>query len=184
MNWRIKGIVQKALSLLPGGSALNNRMQLRLGGLRDFEKVVDTKVQADWLVFADHLRKLRVPIEGKRLLEIGTGWYPTLPACFAIAGAASCLTFDVRRLLDWDLTRRMLLRLERHLPEMAARLDASESELRERWERLCAAAISRSSFASAASTIARRRTLRRRRCRRRASTSFSPTACSSTCPVR
>ncbi len=139
MNWRIKGIVQKALSLLPGGSALNNRMQLRLGGLRDFEKVVDTKVQADWLVFADHLQKLRIPIEGKRLLEIGTGWYPTLPACFAIAGAAGCLTFDVRRLLDWDLTRRMLLRLERHLPEMAGKLAASESVLRQRWERICAA---------------------------------------------
>lgn len=139
MNWRIKGIVQKALALLPGGSVLNNRMQLRLGGLRDFEKNVDTKVQADWLVFVDHLRKLRIPMEGKRLLEIGTGWYPTLPACFAIAGASSCLTFDVRRLLDWGLTRRMLLRLEKHLPEMAAKADASESGFRERWARIVAA---------------------------------------------
>ena len=146
MNWRVKGVVQKALSVLPGGSTLNNLMQLRLGGLRDFEKVVDTKVRADWLVFADHLRKLRISIEGRRMLEIGTGWYPTLPACFAIAGAATCLTFDVRRLLNWQLTQRMLLRLERHLSEMAARAGASEGGFRDRWERLVAARDSEDFF--------------------------------------
>jgi SAM-dependent methyltransferase len=139
MNWRIKGIIQKTLSVTPGGSAINNRLQLKLGGLRNFERSVDSKVCDDWFVFLDHLRKIQFPIEGHRFLEIGTGWYPTLPTCFAIAGAQSCLTFDVKRLLDWNLTRRMLRRLEVHLPEMASRAGGSEPVFRDRWTRLMTA---------------------------------------------
>jgi hypothetical protein len=36
-------------------------------------------------------------IRGARLIEIGTGWHPAPPLCFALAGAGSIATFDIVR---------------------------------------------------------------------------------------
>jgi SAM-dependent methyltransferase len=119
MNWRIKGVVQKTLAALPGGLAVNDLLQRTVGGLRHFEKNVATKVNADWVVLAGHMRELGVPLAGQRYLEIGTGWYPTLPACFQLAGAAEVISFDLERHLNGRLTERMWRALEAHLPAIA-----------------------------------------------------------------
>lgn len=111
-------------------------MQLRMGGLRQFERNVDTKVIGDWLVLATHMKELGIPVEGRVFLEVGTGWYPTLPVCFHLAGAARCHTVDLHRLMDWNLARRMLSRLEQHLPAIAAQLSLDEPTLRDRLARL------------------------------------------------
>src|SRR5258707_7948134 len=116
MNWRIKGVAQTVLSVTPGGRTINDFLQRTLGSLRDFESNVDGKVTGDWLVFASYLRELGLRPAGMDFLEIGTGWYPTLPLCFHLAGARSCQTFDLHRHLNWGMTSRMLRRLEVHLP--------------------------------------------------------------------
>lgn len=136
MDWRVKGIVQKVLSVTPGGSRLNSAMQLRMGGLRQFDRNVDTKVCGDWLVLASHMKRLGIPMEGRVFVEVGTGWYPTLPVCFHLVGARRCHTVDLHRLMNWDLTRRMLARLEHHLPAIAAELEVDEQNLRVRLARL------------------------------------------------
>jgi len=136
VDWRIKGIIQKVLSAMPGGSALNSAMQLRMGGLRQFDRNVDTKVIGDWLVLASHMKELGIPIEGRVFVEVGTGWYPTLPVCFHLAGAARCHTVDLHRHMNWELARRMLARLEQHLPAIAAQLVLDEQTLRDRLARL------------------------------------------------
>lgn len=136
MDWRVKGIIQKVLSAVPGGSRLNSAMQLRMGGLRQFDRNVDTKVIGDWLVLASHMKELGIPIEGRVFVEVGTGWYPTLPVCFHLVGAARCHTMDLHRLMNWDLTRRMLVRLEQHLPAIATHLGLDEQNLRDRLARL------------------------------------------------
>lgn len=136
MDWRIKGIIQKILSVTPGGSALNSAMQLRMGGLRQFDRNVDTKVIGDWLVLATHMKNLGIPIEGRVFVEVGTGWYPTLPVCFFLAGASRCHTVDLHRLMDWGLAQRMLARLEMHLPAIATQLGLDEQALRDRLARL------------------------------------------------
>ncbi|MEP7311043.1 MAG: methyltransferase domain-containing protein [Pseudomonadota bacterium] len=133
MDWRVKGAIQKLLCVVPGGKRLNSRLQLRVGGLRRFESNVDTKVVNDWLVLVNHMRELAIPIQGRSFIEMGTGWYPTLPVCYAIAGAARCYTYDLNRLMDWPLTRRMLARLEQHLPRIATALNEDERVLRDRW---------------------------------------------------
>jgi len=120
MNWRIKGVVQKALSTIPGGTALNDVLQRTVGGLRNFEQNVATKVNGDWVVLAGHMRELGVPLAGKRYMEIGTGWYPTLPVCFQLAGAAEVISYDLQRHLNERLTERMWRALEAHLPAIAA----------------------------------------------------------------
>jgi SAM-dependent methyltransferase len=132
MDWRVKGLVQKVLALVPGGQHINSLLQLRLGGLKNLEGNVDTKVKADWLVLLDHLQRLSSPLEGCRYVEIGTGWYPTLPVCFYLVGGAKCYTYDLSRLLDLRLTKRMLVRLGSHLPEIAAKTGVTQHLLRER----------------------------------------------------
>jgi hypothetical protein len=120
MNWRIKGVVQRVLSVTPGGCTINDCLQRTLGSLRDFESNVDCKVTGDWLVFEEYLQELGLRPAGMDFLEIGTGWYPTLPICFYLAGARSCQSFDLTRHLHWGMTVRMLRRLEVHLPAIAA----------------------------------------------------------------
>ncbi|MEI6084993.1 MAG: class I SAM-dependent methyltransferase [Verrucomicrobiota bacterium] len=120
MNWRIKGVVQKTLAAVPGGLALNDALQRTVGGLRNFEQNVATKVNCDWVVLAGHMRELGVPVAGQRYMEIGTGWYPTLPVCFQLAGATEVISYDLERHLNARLTERMWRALEAHLPAIAA----------------------------------------------------------------
>ena len=114
MNWRIKGIVQKILSHAPGGMMLNDLLQRHAGDLRNFEDHVRRKL-VDWEILVSHSSQLGMPIAGTRLAEIGTGWFPTLPLCYALAGARSCETFDLTRHMHAGLTFRMLAALEPHL---------------------------------------------------------------------
>ena len=116
MNWRIKGVIQKALSGLPGGLALNDALQRTVGGLRNFDQNVATKITNDWLVFVQHLRELGHRPAGLRFMEIGTGWYPTLPVCWHLAGASQVITFDLQRHLNQRLTERMLRVVGAQLP--------------------------------------------------------------------
>jgi SAM-dependent methyltransferase len=139
MNWRIKGVIQKALSVLPAGQRLNTIMQWRVGGLRQFDRNVEVKVINDWAVLAAHLHELAVPMAGRTFMEVGTGWYPTLPVCFALAGVSRCVTFDVSRLLDWQLTQRMLHCLQPLLPRIADAARVDQSIVTSRWEKFAAA---------------------------------------------
>lgn len=118
MNWRIKGVLQKLLSVAPGGVRINDLLQQTVGGLRNFESNVATKV-SDWAILADHMTQLGMPLQGRRYLEIGTGWFPTLPVCFSLGGAEHCATFDLVHHLNPRLTTRMLTLLSSHLPAIA-----------------------------------------------------------------
>ena len=40
MHWRLKGLLQQALSLVPGGVAVNSLLQRTVGGRRDVAAVV------------------------------------------------------------------------------------------------------------------------------------------------
>jgi SAM-dependent methyltransferase len=134
MNWRIKGIVQKALSTAPGGVRVNDLLQRTAGGLRNIEATVDSKVVDDWIVLARQLRELGVQIPGAELVEVGTGWFPVLPLCFAFAGVRTCHTFDVTRHLDARLTRRAIARLRVHLPRIAETAGVSIEQVQARYD--------------------------------------------------
>lgn len=134
MNWRVKGIVQKALSAAPGGSRVNDLLQRSAGELRNVDAAVDSKVIHDWIVLARLLRELNVPIADAVLVEVGTGWCPVLPLCFALAGARTCHTFDVERHLDTQLTRRAIARLGVHLHHIADAAGVGVEEVRRRYE--------------------------------------------------
>src|SRR6185312_16159963 len=86
MDWRTKGMLQKVLGVMPGGAAVHYQLQRRFGGLRDFDREFDIKID-DWRLMANQLREVGVPVAGARLFEIGSGWYPTFPLCCFLAGA-------------------------------------------------------------------------------------------------
>ncbi len=119
MHWRIKGILQKTLSHVPFGMRANDLLRHFLGGRRRLDREIRTKVEADWLVLVGHMHRLGLPVAGRDFLEIGTGWYPTLPVCYVLAGARRCQTYDLSRHLDERMTFRMVEALADHLPAIA-----------------------------------------------------------------
>jgi hypothetical protein len=115
VNWKIKGYTQKLLSVVPLGKRVNDALQRTVGGLRNFDHNVEFKV-ADWSYLAGHLGELGISPAGLRYLEIGTGWFPTLPLCWSLAGARSVVTYDLTRHLSRKLTFKLLAALESRLP--------------------------------------------------------------------
>jgi len=120
MHWRLKALLQKGLSRIPGGETAHYALQRRFGGLRDFSGEFDSKIE-DWSLMMGYLQRVGSSIRGARLLEVGTGWYPTFPWCCYLGGAASIVTIDLVPLLKEDLVRQSVDLLERHLPLIADR---------------------------------------------------------------
>lgn len=138
MHWRLKGLAQKVLGVLPGGDALHYRLQRRMGGLRDFRKEFDSKVQ-DWSIMTGHLRDAGLSMQGARCFELGTGWYPTFPFACLLAGAARIDTFDLNPHLKPDLVRACILGLGDHLDAIAHAAGVDRNDVADRHARLLAA---------------------------------------------
>ena len=135
MHWRIKGVVQKVLGVLPGGTLLHYGLQRRFGGLRDFEREFACKVD-DWSIMTRHLRDAGQSIGGACLVEIGTGWYPTFPLACYLAGARAVETFDLNRHLRPELTARCIALLADRLDDIAIASGAAIEEVRRRYAAL------------------------------------------------
>ena len=135
MDWRVKGIIQKTLSVTPGGVAVNDWLQKTVGTNRNFDGQLDSKVE-DWAIFLTHTDRLSVPVQGLRIMEVGTGWFPTLPVCYSLAGVARCITYDLNRHLNAGLTLRMLAGLERHLDKIATSGGIPAEQVRAKYSRL------------------------------------------------
>ena len=135
LNWRVKGLIQKGLSVTPGGVRINTHLQHVLGGRRDFDSHLADKIY-DWSLSIGYLNRVNFQIRGARIMEIGTGWHPSLPICFALAGAGSIATFDLTRLLDEALTFRLLDSLEKHVPQIADLAKDSEAAIHARLNEL------------------------------------------------
>ncbi len=139
MHWKVKGVVQGILSHLPFGSAVNDQLQLMLGERRHLKQHVHAKVVQDWCVHVGNLRAEGARISGKELLELGTGWLPVLPVCFALAGASRCHSFDLDRKLDLRRVTALLPLLEPLLPQIAEASGELLAEVQDRFDYLRAA---------------------------------------------
>ena len=122
VDWRVKGTVQKVLGYVPGGSRIHLQLQRRVGGLRDFGRECDLRVD-DWAVMVRHLRSAGVDIRGSTMLETGTGWFPTLALCNYLAGVGHMYTFDRERLVERDMLVLLADRLAAHVSLIARESD-------------------------------------------------------------
>ncbi|WP_242103811.1 class I SAM-dependent methyltransferase [Lysobacter sp. M2-1] len=138
MHWRLKGLVQKTLGVVPGGEALHYRLQRRYGGLQNFRKELATKVE-DWQIMVRHLRDARMPISGSHFFEIGTGWYPTFPFALYLAGARRITTYDLNHHLQDDLVRAAVQELGGFLKAIAEDGGSQLADVEARYRKLAAA---------------------------------------------
>lgn len=138
MHWRIKGLAQKVLGVMPAGDKLHYRMQRGFGGLRDFSRELAVKVE-DWQIMIGHLRSAGVAMDRARFFEIGTGWYPTFPFALYLAGARRVTTYDLTRHLQMGLVHQAIAELSGFLDVIAATSGADPMAVRDRHQRLQAA---------------------------------------------
>lgn len=135
-HWKVKGIIQKALSVAPGGARVNDVLQRRLGDLRDFDDNIRIKVE-NWRGLMSYLAKVgAADLAGTQIMEIGSGWYPTVPLCFSLAGVRSCHTVDISRHMSAELVFRMYRAVERHLDLIGAVSGCAPQTIRARYESL------------------------------------------------
>ena len=135
MNWKTKAHIQRTLSALPGGMVVNDLLQ-RLGSYRNPDAAVDRTVVKDWLVQAQYFNEIGRSIRGLHMVEIGTGWMPVFPVCYALAGAETCITYDLYDHLSEARTLSMLQRLRVHIPAIAKASSISVGEVQARYEQL------------------------------------------------
>jgi hypothetical protein len=133
MNWKTKAHIQRTLSALPGGMVVNDLLQ-RLGSYRNPDAAVDRTVVKDWLVQAQYFNEMGRSIRGLHMVEIGTGWMPVFPICYALAGAERCITYDLYDHLSEARTLRMIERLRIHILAIAKASSTSVADVQARYE--------------------------------------------------
>lgn len=133
MDWRVKALVQGTLSRLPMGESVNDWLQRLAGGRKDMDQHIRSKVRDDWLVHMENLRSLSFSVQGRDMMEIGSGWLPVMPLCFALAGVRRCYTLDLNRHLRPEAVVQALRGLEPYLAEIAGAAGIPEATVRERW---------------------------------------------------
>ena len=183
MDWRLKGAIQKLLGYVPAGDRIHYWLQRNGGGLTDFARECDIKMD-DWRLMIGHLRAAKIPVAGTRFLEMGTGWYPTFPFALYLGGAASVETLDLNRHLKPDRVRALVARLAEHVPQIARETEPARGRRRRRPARAGrrdrGRGLGRGRHRRRGPLPRARRRQRDTGCRRRRSTSSSRTASSST----
>ena len=135
MHWKLKGGLQKILGVIPTGDRLHYLLQRRFGGLREFEREFSIKID-DWRIMLERLRENGVSIVGKRLFEVGTGWYPTFPLACYLAGAARVTTVDLNRHLKPALVLACAEQLGKSIALISTVVGIDEEIVRARYTRL------------------------------------------------
>ena len=136
MDWRLKALAQGALAHLPGGSRLNDVLQKSVGGRRNAGEHIDSKFEDDWIIHMSYLSKLGYDVQGRHLLEVGTGWLPVMPLCFVLAGVSEVTTIDLNRHLQFDSIRPALEHLRIHLEAIARASGRDFESVEQRWSTL------------------------------------------------
>jgi Methyltransferase domain len=105
-HWLLKAMVQKALSILPGGRIGNTLLQQHLTKSQELN---DARFELALQRCRKHLESyfaIRGHSQGGfSVLELGTGWYPLIPIGMYLCGASDIWTFDVEPLLSPERTR-------------------------------------------------------------------------------
>ena len=96
MKWQLKLIKNYAIALLP----MQRTLRTFKRRLWPYPAALDDQTLEQGLRQIEMLRAAGISLAGKVVLELGTGWKPTIPFLFMLAGCREVLLVDSQRLLD------------------------------------------------------------------------------------
>ncbi len=108
-HWLVKSLAQRGISWLPRNHVWNEFFQERVTrSLRLDYAAFCTRLEEGHRIL-DELSKLHPEgIARVRMLELGTGWFPTIPVALFLCGAEEVWTFDIVPLLRRRRLKRMV----------------------------------------------------------------------------
>jgi SAM-dependent methyltransferase len=132
MNWLAKALVQKSLSIVPGGGVLNDMLQdLRVSKKVRVQRLFEQKLLRARPVI-DFYNSSGKKFENITMLEVGTGWVPTFPIILSLIGMKRIVTIDHVPHLDFGLALDSLELIESRLNDISFLSSVPTSLLEER----------------------------------------------------
>lgn len=107
-NWIIKSAVQRVISWLPHSQYWNGLLQTCITKSTTLTPSMFEDRLRECRRFLNAFRGRNPDVSGFRALEIGTGWYPTIPVGLYLCGASEIWTMDIDPLLSRDRLKVML----------------------------------------------------------------------------
>jgi SAM-dependent methyltransferase len=114
MRWQQKAAVARVCAALPLGERLYRAGQRRFGELR----AQPGRRLAAQVEMVRWLSAYGMQAEDRDFFEVGTGHIPVVPMGFFLSGARQCLTVDLNRRIDWELTAETLRWIAAHQDEV------------------------------------------------------------------
>jgi len=132
IRWYLKALMQRSLSLMPHGCALNFLLQKRFGELKEI--TVADKLEEIKKTFIAPVLDRKGTMTDIGVVEIGTGWVPILPIALSLLGAR-CKTFDIAEHLKTEVVAGTLIEMQRHLAIFAGTPGFSLRDARRKLEK-------------------------------------------------
>src|SRR4051812_37755278 len=99
-HWLIKSGIHRVISWLPASHVWNEVFQKYVTRSMGLGRPWFEVSLEDCRAHFQHLRDTRAGgVEGFKVLELGTGWYPVIPLGLYLYGASDIWTFDIAPLL-------------------------------------------------------------------------------------
>jgi SAM-dependent methyltransferase len=134
MHWLYKSLLQATLSIMPFGEHINHKLQKMRGSNKPaaVDGAVSRGIHMVKLLAENGLPSLK----GLKLIEVGTGWLPTLPIMFSLLGADKIHTYDHVRHLRLNLVKMTLLQVIKNFSKISEDIGIPTNELKERSEKI------------------------------------------------
>ena len=126
-RWR-RHLREAWIRLIGGG----HPRPLRAGAIASPKPDIDSRTLEQGLSQIEILRRQGLDFTGCTLLDLGTGWQPTIPLLYHLAGIDDIILVDPERVLDQTLLARTAANLRGHAREIAQRLELTEREVVQR----------------------------------------------------
>jgi len=104
----------------------------RIGEFTPPSPEIDPRTLEQGLYQVELLKRSGADLSRKTLLDIGTGWQPTIPLIFFLAGCDDIILVDQVRVLDHRLLVQTAANLRAHASEIATRLGLEKRDVIQR----------------------------------------------------
>src|SRR3989442_2302165 len=150
-HWLIKSALHRAISWLPATHFWNGLFQQYLSHTTDLPKTqFETRLDYCHRHLEAFLQRRPAQTGDWRVLELGTGWFPTVPVGLYLCGASEIWTFDIVPWLRSAQVKLMLDRfeecaqageLQKRLPRLRPERLAKLREVSANWDQRSPAAL-------------------------------------------